>query len=96
MKLLKFGLNFWITITSVVSFLTGWILLAHAPKPVQNNSSSRVEVAPLPTLEPLAPLSDFNSSSDNPQSQTQSVPFFNFGFQSRRRSGFGSFSTGGS
>ncbi len=94
MKLLKFGLNFWITITSVASFLTGWILLAHAPKPIQNNSSPRVEVAPLPTLEPLAPLSDFNSGFNNAQPQAQSSPFFNF--QPRRRSNFGSFFTGGS
>ncbi len=35
MKLLKFGIRFWITITSVLSFLTGWIMLAHAPKPNQ-------------------------------------------------------------
>ena len=92
MKLLKFGLNFWITITSVVSFLTGWILLAHAPKPIQNTVDARVSVTPLPTLEPLAPLSDSNSGFNN--SQPQSSPFFNF--QPRRRSSFGSFFTGGS
>ncbi len=95
MKLLKFGLNVWITITSVVSFLTGWILLAHAQKPVQqNNTSPLVSAAPLPTLEPLAPLSDFNSGSNSTVQQPQSSPFFNF--QPRRRSSFGSFFTGGS
>ncbi len=94
MKLLKFGLNFWITITSVVSFLTGWILLAHAPKPIQSNSASRIEAAPLPTLEPLAPLSDFNSGQNSVQ--PQSSPFFNFQPQPRQRSNFGSFFTGGS
>ncbi len=95
MKLLKFGLNFWITITSVVSFLTGWILLAHAQKPVQqSNPSSLVNAAPLPTLEPLAPLSDFNTGSNNSAQQQQSSPFFNF--QPRRRPSFGSFFTGGS
>ena len=94
MKLLKFGLNFWITITSVLSFLTGWILLAHAPKPVQNNSSSLANVAPFPTLQPLAPLSDLNSDQNVAQPQ-QSIPFLNFQ-PPQRSSGFGSFFTGGS
>ena len=90
MKFLKFGLHFWIVITSVLSFLTGWILLAHAPKPVQSNVSTSVSATPLPTLEPLAPLSSFNSDANN----FQSSPFP--GFQPRRRSSFGSFFTGGS
>jgi hypothetical protein len=58
MKLLKLGIRFWITLTSVVSFVGGWVLLAHAPKPDQQNSAYAV-VAPrtIPTLEPLPPLS---------------------------------------
>jgi len=91
MKLLKLGLRFWITLTSIFSFLTGWILLAHAPKPTaSSNSSVPPVVTPLPTLEPLQPL----SGSDNNNSQNQ--PAFNFvqlQFQFRNRP---SFSTGGS
>jgi hypothetical protein len=85
MKLLKVGIRFWLTITSVLSFLVGWVLLAHAPKPSQTSS------APLPTLEPLRPLSIFDSDDDNFQSQ----PFSSS--QSNPRSQFRpSFRTGGS
>jgi len=87
MKLLKFGLRFWITVTSIFSFVAGWIMLAHAPKP--NQADALVSsAAPLPTLEPLRPLSDFESD-DNP---SRSQPFFNF--QPHNQRPF--FSTGGS
>lgn len=90
MKLLKIGIRFWITLTSVVSFLTGWIMLAHAPKPTQTSFSSSNVAAPLPTLEPLRPLSDFGSD-DNVQNQ----PFFSV--QPSVRSQFRpAFRTGGS
>jgi hypothetical protein len=69
MKLLKIGIRFWITLTSVLSFLTGWIMLAHAPKPNQAGFSSSNVVAPLPTLEPLNPLSGFGSDDNNFQNQ---------------------------
>ena len=64
MKLLKIGIRFWITITSVLSFLMGWIMLAHAPKPNQASSPSTNIVAPLPTLQPL-----FSSDDDSLQNQ---------------------------
>jgi len=86
MKSLKFGLRFWLTITSVFSFVGGWVMLVHAPKPAQlqfslGNTSSA------PTLEPLPPLSAFGSNGNN-----QTI------FSSRPRQGFGgpSFRTGGS
>ena len=53
MKLLKLGLRIWITLTSVSSFLAGWVLLAHSPKPAQPKSAPSVVVTPLPTLAPL-------------------------------------------
>jgi hypothetical protein len=93
MKILKLGLRFWITLTSIFSFLVGWILLAHAPKPTSNsNTSASPVVAPLPTLEPLQPLGSDNSSLQNQQ------PSFNFvqpqqQLQFRNRPAF---STGGS
>ena len=91
MKLLKVGIRFWITITSVLSFLVGWVMLAHAPKPNQANSASAGISAPLPTLEPLHPLSDFDSDKGNIQNQ----PFFSV--QPSPRSQFRpSFRTGGS
>ena len=88
MKLLKFGLRFWITVTSILSFLTGWIMLAHAPKPGSSSSSSTI-TSPLPTLEPLRPLSEFESGDDGFQDQS----LFNFQPQNQFRP---SFRTGGS
>ena len=91
MKSLKLGLRFWMTITSVFSFVGGWVLLVHSPKPAQlqfslgNNNTSTV-----PTLEPLPPLSAFNSGGNN-----QNVTVFSS--QPRQRFfGGPSFRTGGS
>ncbi len=70
MKLIKFGLRFWIALTSVFSFLAGWIMLAHAPKPVQPSSYSP-SVAPAPTLAPLTPL-NFNNPGGT---GFQNIPF---------------------
>jgi hypothetical protein len=91
MKFLKIGIRFWITLTSVLSFLTGWIMLAHAPKPNQAGSAFTNISAPLPTLEPLQPLSELNSDEDNFQNQ----PLFSVqpGTRSQLRP---SFRTGGS
>ena len=85
MKNLKFGLRLWLTLTSVISFAVGWILLVHAPKPQQfsMNVSS-------PTLEPLPPLFDVSSDS-NFQNQNQQF----FSVQPRMRSN-PFFRTGGS
>jgi hypothetical protein len=63
MKLFKFGLRIWITLTSVSSFLAGWVLLAHSPKPAQPKSAPPVVVTPLPTLAPLN-LSDSSTGSN--------------------------------
>ncbi|MFT3894692.1 MAG: hypothetical protein QM730_23935 [Anaerolineales bacterium] len=90
MKLLKLGLRFWITLTSVASFVAGWIMLAHAPKPDQQNSAyTAVSSSTVPTLEPLPPLSDFNSSGNDTQSQPFSLfqPRQNFGFRPTFRTG---------
>jgi len=73
MKLLKFGMRFWITLTSVFSFLVGWAMLAHAPKPVQAAAAQpSSSVAPLPTLAPLQPL-NFSSNGGGVQQQQFSI-----------------------
>jgi hypothetical protein len=90
MKLLKIGIRFWITLTSVLSFLTGWVMLAHSPKPNQTTFSSSSVASPLPTLEPLNPLS---GSNDNNNFQNQPL----FSVQPSTRSQFRpAFRTGGS
>ena len=91
MKLLKFGLRFWITLTSVVSFVGGWIMLAHAPKPDQNNSLYSNVSASVPTLEPLPALSDYQPDTNNNSIQSW------FSLQPRQNLGFRPFfTTGGS
>ena len=90
MKLLKLGIRFWILITSVASFLVGWAMLAHAPKPVQPSAA----VSSAPTLAPLQPL-QFGNNRNNDDD-------FNNFFQSgpniiQRQPSFGpTFRTGGS
>jgi hypothetical protein len=56
MKLFKFGLRLWIMLTSVMSFLMGWIMIAHAPKPTQSSAPSSFNTTPIPTLAPLPNL----------------------------------------
>jgi hypothetical protein len=53
MRLWKIGLRIWIAVGSVLSFVTGWALFGHSPKPVELTS---LYVAPMPTLEPLPPM----------------------------------------
>jgi len=88
MKILKFGLRLWITIASIFSFLVGWILLSHSPKPVQPGTLPEGIVTPLPTLEPL-------STDDGQSFQNQQQLFFNNQPQPAFRSR-PFFSTGGS
>ena len=91
MKFLKIGIRFWITLTSMLSFVAGWVILGHAPKPSQASSAYTHIAAPLPTLEPLRPLSDFESGEEGFENQPL------FGVQPGTRSQFRpAFRTGGS
>lgn len=89
MKIFRFVLNIWITIVSVGSFLLGWVVLAHAPKPVSHSTSQPTvsNVAPLPTLTPLqlngnggnfqgfqvAPNQSFSTNNNGFTSQPQPI-----------------------
>jgi hypothetical protein len=53
MKIFRKLLRYWIGIASVLSFLGGWVILAHSPKPVQLQSSSSVQPIALPSLPPI-------------------------------------------
>jgi hypothetical protein len=90
MKILKFGIRAWITIASVASFVMGWVMLVHAPKPYQ--APQQLATTTSQTLDPLPPLSDFGQGENNFQNQ----PLFSVQ-QQRPRMGFNSFfRTGGS
>jgi hypothetical protein len=53
MKIFRKILRFWIGIASVLSFLGGWVILAHSPKPVLLQSTSSVQPIALPSLPPI-------------------------------------------
>ena len=60
MHLTKTVLRSWIAFTSLSSFLVGWIMLAHSPKPVQAsggmNAPKSVAIRSVPILAPLPEL----------------------------------------
>lgn len=53
MKFWKNIIRIWFTLASLASFLTGWVVLAHAPKPNQFNPS---DIPALPKLDPVPSL----------------------------------------
>jgi len=74
MKLWKKIIRIWFTLASLASFLVGWAVLAHAPKPNQFNTS---DVPAMPRLDPVPSLDQVMLSG---QTQSQS-----FGFSQRRQ-----------
>ncbi len=72
MKLWKKLIRIWFTLASLASFLVGWAVLAHAPKPNQFNAS---DVPAMPRLDPVPSLEQVMLSG-----QTQSL-----GFQRRQQ-----------
>ena len=69
MKIIKFGLRFWITLGSVVSFLFGWAIFGHSLKPAQLVSRTSAET--LPPLEPIPPVLSFTDGPRFEQPQTR-------------------------
>ncbi len=65
MKIWKNLIRMWLTLVSLASFLVGWVVIAHAPKPNQFNPAS---VPAMPKLDPVPSLDQVMSSD---QSQTQ-------------------------
>ncbi len=101
MKPLKLALRIWFTITSVLSFLIGWALLSHAPKPAsifssQTNLSSvsvPSAVDPLPTLAPIPSLDNILT---NPNTTVNLQPLPSFTNNAANNNIFPSFRTRGS
>lgn len=85
MKPLKIFLRYWFAFTTILSFIGGWIILAHSPKPVQpttaNNSTLPQSIFP-PVQNPgngsnngfgffsTGPQSNFNSGQTFPRIRT--------------------------
>jgi hypothetical protein len=80
MKIYRKVLRYWIAIASALSFLGGWIILAHSPKPVQPDTT---QSAALPTLAPLPAFDGLNSTSNG----SQAVPQINTGMPLLRTRG---------
>ena len=88
MKIFKNILRWWLSLASIFGFLGGWIMLAHAPKPVSASQSvANNSAIKLPALEPLPPLGSVNDSN----AETQF-----FAPQDQQRSQMPIFVTGGS
>jgi hypothetical protein len=64
MKFWKSLLRIWFTLASLASFLVGWVVLAHAPKPNQFDPSN---IPAMPKLDPVPSLNQV-MLSDQPQS----------------------------
>jgi hypothetical protein len=62
MKLWKNAIRIWFTLASLASFLVGWAVLAHAPKPNQFNAS---DVPAMPRLDPVPSLDQVISSQQS-------------------------------
>jgi hypothetical protein len=52
MKLFRKLLRYWMAFASVLTFLGGWVILAHSPKPVHTQTVS-IQPAALPNLPPI-------------------------------------------
>lgn len=62
MKFWKLTLRIWITTASLLSFLGGWAVLAHSPKPNQFKSENLPAV---PALDPIPSLDQIRFAQRN-------------------------------
>jgi hypothetical protein len=53
MKLFRKALRYWMAIASVFSFLFGWVILAHSPKPVAQQTATSQSSSVLSNLPPI-------------------------------------------
>lgn len=61
MKLFRKLLRYWMALASVLTFLGGWVILAHSPKPVQTQTAT---VQPAASLN-LPPIQAYGSNVNN-------------------------------
>jgi hypothetical protein len=74
MKPLKNVIRIWIATVSLVGFMGGWLLLAHAGKPAPLQVQTPNSVTVLPTLPPLPSLDSQSLGSSSFGFQSQPVP----------------------
>jgi hypothetical protein len=60
MKFFRKLLRYWIAFASIISFLVGWVILAHSPKPVQAAAAQ-----PPVTLPNLPPIQAYGNGVNN-------------------------------
>ncbi len=70
MKLWKNLIRIWLTLVSLASFLVGWVVIAHAPKPGQFQPAN-VLPANVPAMPKLDPVPSLDQVMNSDQSQTQ-------------------------
>ncbi len=70
MKLWKNLIRIWLTLVSLASFLVGWVVIAHAPKPGQFQPAN-VLPANVPAMPKLDPVPSLDQVMNSNQSQTQ-------------------------
>ncbi len=90
MKPFKLGLRIWIAVTSILSFLGGWMLFSHAGKPAplipSQPSNSQPSQFVMPNLPPVPALDQLTSSSSSSALQplpSIQLPAPSFGFRTR-------------
>ena len=73
MKLFRKILRYWFAIASVLSFLGGWAILAHSPKPVQPQAAVAAPAA-LPSLPPIQAYGGSTNNNGNAFFSNQTIP----------------------
>jgi hypothetical protein len=102
MKPLKLALRIWFTFISAMSFLVGWMLFSHAPKPVSifsvfapQNSAATSNISTLDTN--LPPIPSLDSLVNNPANAAQNIqPLPSFTTNNNTSNFFPTFRTRGS
>ena len=74
MKFFKKILHYWIAFASLLSFLGGWIILAHSPKPIQTESITVQASATLPPIQAYGSNNNNNNLSFLPGGTQSNQP----------------------
>jgi hypothetical protein len=73
MKITKRFTHYWFVIVSILSFLTGWGMLAHSLKPVTSSQTTTVKNMVLPTLQPIEAFNSGSGTSNSTSNGLQMV-----------------------